>query len=73
MFRISETDVKFKYPKEDNEGLDDDIKIEALWHKLDDNFSQALPFIEQTVERWNSRTMLQQNQKKKSAFNATII
>lgn len=73
MFRISETDVKFKYPKEDDEGLDDDIKIEALWRKLDDNFSQALPFIEQTVERWNSRTMLQQNQKKKSAFNATII
>jgi hypothetical protein len=57
MFKISETDVKFKYPKED-EASDDDIKIEALWRKLDNNFSQALPFIEETVERWNSRTML---------------
>lgn len=58
MFKISETDVKFRYPKEDDEASDDDIKIEALWRKLDKNFSQALPFIEETVERWNSRTML---------------
>jgi len=56
MFRISETDVKLKYPREEDE--DDDLDTDRLWRKLDQNFSQALPFIEQTVDRWNSKTML---------------
>ena len=54
MFKVAKTDINFKYPK--GEIDDENIKVDALWSHLDNNFGLVLPFIEETVERWNSRT-----------------
>ena len=52
MFKVAETRISFKWP--DNEDESDDVKTELLWNKINDNFNQSLPFVEQTIERWNS-------------------
>ena len=54
MFKVAKTDIQFKYPK--GQENDENIKVDALWSHLDKNFGLVLPFIEETVERWNSRT-----------------
>jgi Apoptosis antagonizing transcription factor len=54
LFTLSETTVKVKsFPEEDqtNESTTD-----SLFRIVDHNFSQVLPFVEETIDRWNSRT-----------------
>ena len=81
MFKISETQIDIKE-------VDEDQKLDQIWDTIDGNFQRTLPFIEQTVEKWNSRTRLignlknNANEKAKklqgsgvtnSVFNATIV
>ena len=84
MFKVSETKVSLDYPTEDSTEDEspaekNEISTDQLWSSLDDNFSKCLPFIEETVDRWNSRTQLlgnlkQANKKNKdTVFNATIV
>ena len=54
LFTLSETTVKIKaFPEGDN---DNETTTDTLFKTLDQNFSSMLPFIEETVDRWNSRT-----------------
>ena len=52
MYILSETPVKLNYPAEDQQ-VD---TTEMLWKHLDANFTKSLPFIEQSVNKWNNRT-----------------
>ena len=65
MFKISETKVKIK-----------DVSIEdtneKMFKRLDENFSNVLPFAEETIERWNSRNQLSGMQKNKQ-FNKSVV
>ena len=74
MFKLSETKIDLT-PIDVEKGT-----IKELWNTLESNFANCLPFIEETIEKWNSRTKLignlAQNQSKKqqtSIFNATIV
>ena len=52
MFKVAETRVNFDYPEKE---LEEDSKdSEALWDNLNENFNKTLPFIEQTINRWNN-------------------
>lgn len=77
MFRISETNVKLKYPADELEEGKEEQSLDELWSKLDKNFSITLPFVEQTIDRWNNQTQLlgnlKQSSKKTSHFSQTII
>ena len=55
MFRISETKIKLSALKTDSASL------KEIWNTLDSNFTKTLPFIEDTIEKWNSRTKLISN------------
>jgi hypothetical protein len=45
-----------------------------LWKHLDANFNKTMPFIEQSVNKWNNRTQLLGGMKKaSSAFNQSIM
>ena len=77
MYRISETNISLT-PLQTND--DQDSSLNSLWNTLESNFSKTLPFIEDTIEKWNSRTKLISNlaqgagnSKKSSVFNATIV
>lgn len=66
LFTLSETTVKVKsFP--DEEG--NESTADSLFKIVDHNFSQLLPFAEETIERWNSRTQTLKsiNQHKTSA------
>ena len=75
MFALSETKISLSLIDPEKEST------EELWHKLESDFSKTLPFVEETIEKWNSRTKLisnlQQNRNSKNAtgsvFNATIV
>lgn len=55
LFNISETSVKVdEIPSEDS-------KTEDVWGILDKNFSNVLPFVEETIDKWNSRTLIIKN------------
>ena len=79
MFKVSETKVELDYPSDDSSKDDVEMTTEQLWKSLDANYSKCLPFIEETVERWNNRTQLLGNLKqsskkgKETVFNATIV
>jgi len=75
MFKLSETKINFDELSLDE---DDDKKnaLDQLWGTLESNFTKTLPFVEQTIEKWNTRTKLigqTQGQKNSSVFNATIV
>ena len=36
--------------------VDNESTAESVYSILDNNFKATLPFIEETVERWNTRT-----------------
>ena len=78
MFKVSETKVTLNYPTDDGKSKED-ISTDQLWSRLDSNFNQCLPFIEETIERWNGRTQLLGNLKqtskknKDTMFTATIV
>lgn len=73
LFMISETSIKLKTIDEQSE----DTKSQEIYKILDHNFSQMMPFVEETVDRWNSRTMmiksLSGNSQKSKAFGKTIL
>ena len=52
MFEVSETSIKMGFPESEDPSLD------HLWRQLDSNFGKCLPFIEETVDRWNQRTKI---------------
>ena len=74
MFKLSETKIDLKSIETEN------TTSKQIWDTLESNFAKCLPFIEETIEKWNSRTKLignlGQSQSKKqqnSIFNATIV
>lgn len=74
MFKVAETNISLKYPSEELK-QSEDIATEDLWNKLNHNFNQSLPFVEQTIDRWNSQTQVLGNLKKtdKSHFSQSIV
>ena len=52
MFKLSQTQIHIE------ERVNEDSKTEEIWDQINDNFSKTLPFIEQTTEKWNSKTRL---------------
>ena len=81
MFRVSETKIHLEYPSDASSKESDDVELttDKLWNSIDANFNKCLPFIEETIEKWNSRTQLLGNLKQSSkknkdtVFNATIV
>jgi hypothetical protein len=54
LFTLSETTVKVKtFPEEDQSN---ESTTDSLFRIVDHNFSQVVPFAEETIDRWNSRT-----------------
>jgi len=54
LFTLSETTVKVKtFPEEDQ---NNESTTDSLFRIVDHNFSQVVPFVEETIDRWNSRT-----------------
>ena len=74
MFKVAETNISLKYPIEELK-QSEDIATEDLWNKLNQNFNQSLPFVEQTIDRWNNQTQILGNLKKtdKSHFSQSIV
>lgn len=74
MFKVAETSIALKYPEDALEETKE-LKTDDLWQCLDRNFTQTLPFIEQTIDRWNSQTQVIGNLKKnkQSHFQQTIV
>jgi hypothetical protein len=74
MFKVAETNISLKYPIEELK-QSEDITTEDLWNKLNQNFNQSLPFVEQTIDRWNNQTQILGNLKKtdKSHFSQSIV
>ena len=73
MFKISETKI-------DLSSIDaEKFSTKQIWDTLETNFAKTLPFLEETIEKWNSRTKLISNlsqtggKKSTSVFNATIV
>ena len=54
LFEISETSVKVKT-------IDGNEELKTMFNILDSNFKSMQPFIEETVDRWNQRTVLIKN------------
>jgi Apoptosis antagonizing transcription factor len=55
LFALSETEVKTKtFP--DHALTDNESTSDSMFEVLDHNFKQVLPFVEGTVDRWNTRT-----------------
>lgn len=54
LFTLSETTVKVKTFPEDDQ--DNESTTDSLFRIVDHNFSQVLPFVDETIDRWNSRT-----------------
>ena len=51
LFKLSETPVAIQEFDDEEEST-----VDTMYKTLDHNFQQVLPFVEETVERWNSRT-----------------
>ncbi len=49
LFTLSETAVEIKE-------LEDESTADSMFRVVDGNFQTMLPFIEETVDKWNSRT-----------------
>ena len=58
MFKVSETKIYLDYPTDpEPPKLDEaEMSTDKLWRSIDANFNQCVPFIEETIEKWNSRT-----------------
>jgi len=63
MFKVAEINISFKYPSEELK-QSEDMSTDDLWNKLNQNFNLTLPFVEQTIDRWNSQTQILGNLKK---------
>ena len=55
----------------------EDISADKLFKVIDGNFQEMMPFVEETIDRWNNRTMMIKNlggnQSKSKAFGKTIL
>lgn len=70
LFKLSETDIKIKVNNLD----DNEASLDKIWNNLDYNFGSTLPFIEQTMNRWNERNQIMNtNLKQKGALNKSIL
>ena len=58
MFKVSETKIYLNYPTDPEPPKPDEAEMstDKLWRSIDANFNQCVPFIEETIEKWNSRT-----------------
>ena len=56
MFKLSETKIDLNNIQDTDKSTS-----EQLWTALESNFEKSLPFIEETIEKWNSRTKLISN------------
>lgn len=57
LFKLSETTVAVRdFPSDEQESTAD-----SIYKVIDHNFSQVLPFVEETIEKWNSRTQMIKN------------
>jgi protein AATF/BFR2 len=54
LFKLSGTTIKIKEVPED----DEESTADSLYKTLDSNFTSMQPFLEETVDRWNSRTQM---------------
>lgn len=74
MYKISETKADLLYPSDDTT---EDDPLDKLWKKLEKNWDVSVPFIEQTIDKWSSRTQLLSNlslkKKSNTVFNTTIV
>jgi Apoptosis antagonizing transcription factor len=61
LFALSETTVKVKNLPEDIDQEDNETTADSIYKTLDSNFNQMLPFVEETIDRWNSRTQMMKN------------
>lgn len=52
LFKLSETNIKVEEIKEENDQTDE------IWEKLNSNFDRMMPFVEETIDRWNNRTKI---------------
>ena len=53
---------------------DIDASLGKIWNNLDFNFNSTLPFIEQTMNRWNERNQtMKTNLKQRGALNVSIM
>ena len=77
MFKLSETQIELQTVDPEV----DSVSTGELWNTLDSNFAKTLPYINETIEKWNSRTKLinnlghatQSKKQQSSVFNATIV
>ncbi len=60
MFMLSGTEVHVEETEEDS-------TADTIYKRLDSNFSVIVPFVEETVDRWNSRSQLLKSTGHKSA------
>lgn len=58
--QISDTKIDLVDLAEDETNFEEEktISSELIWKRLDGNFAKTLPFVEETVDRWNSRVQL---------------
>lgn len=58
LFRLSGTSVNIKsFPEQGGDSSEhEESTAESIYKTLDSNFQHMLPFVEETVDRWNSRT-----------------
>jgi hypothetical protein len=68
LFKLSDTTVEIKCIKNDEarsdndeEDLETSADTTAIYKTLDENFANVLPFVEETIDRWNSRTHILKN------------
>ena len=80
LFTLSETSIKVKeFPKHEEDESNESTS-DSIFATLDQNFKSVLPFVEETIEKWNSRTQMIKNinssshqMSKSKAANKTIL
>lgn len=75
LYQISETKVKIATQKNSSLEDDTDKALDSMWRVIDKNVTSMMPFVNDTVERWNVRNQgsnILQNQKSK-VFNKGIV
>eukprot|EP00347_Sterkiella_histriomuscorum_P006693 403351797 len=78
LFHLSETSIKLQEVQSTKDNSDnEDISADKLFKVIDGNFQEMMPFVEETIDRWNNRTMMIKNlggnQSKSKAFGKTIL
>ncbi len=61
LFELSETKIDMDEIVINLEHSSTSGYLADLWSKLETNFDNTLPFMEETIEKWNTRTQLYKN------------